>query len=232
MPPCVCNVETFHCLLKTVLCSSTGYIISKEQKACVLSVTLQKCVTTYWFQYNTMFQACCIHCPCINWYRCNIFEFGAADSLTASFPGWSELGAMLLGFGGENTRIQLYWYTVHNKNRNLPKQRQKSNSRNKSNMELSAVWKWHGGFYTGKPHDLSLFCFLLSFCVTKLCCYWNENLSDGVHISTNISMKANAYQHPDFSLLSIKANIACLLAVSSRKEHKWQKTQMSSNTHY
>jgi hypothetical protein len=87
-------------------------------------------------------------------------------------------------------------------------------------MELSAVWKWHGGFYIGKPHDLSLFCFLLSFCVTKLCCYWNENLSDGIHVSTNISMKANACQHPDFNLFSIKANIACLLVVSSRKEHK------------
>jgi hypothetical protein len=144
MPPCMCKVETFYVLLTAVLCSSISYIIYKEHMACVLSITLQNSVTTYWLQHNTMFQACCIHSPSSNWYRCNTFEFGAVDSLTVSFPGWAELGVMLLGFDGENVRIQLYW-SADNKNRNLPKQKQKllfkSYNRNKANMELSAVRK-------------------------------------------------------------------------------------------
>jgi hypothetical protein len=144
MPPCMCKVETFYFVLTAVLCLSISHIISKEHKACVSSVTLQKYVTTYWLQQNTLFQACCIHSPCSNWYRCNTFEFGAVDWLTVSFPGWTELGVMLLGLSGENARIQVNWY-ADNKNRNLPKQKQKllfkSYSRNKANMELSAVRK-------------------------------------------------------------------------------------------
>jgi hypothetical protein len=178
MPPCVCKVETFYCLFATVLRSCTSYIISKEHKACILSITLQKCVTTYWLQHNTMFQTCCIHCPCVNWYRCNTFEFGAVDLLTASLPGWAELGVTLLRFG-ENTRIKQYW-SADNKNRNLPKPSKKklllkSHSRNKSNMELSVVRKWsvtksgYWGFSYRKttwPFNI-LFSFKLLCSVTK-----------------------------------------------------------------
>jgi len=213
MPPCMCKVETFYCLLTIVLCSSTSYIISKEHKAWILSITLHKCVTTYWLQHNTMFQTCCIHCPCINWYRCNTFEFGAADSLSASFPGWAELGVILLRFDWENTRIQLYW-SADNKNRNLPKQNKKlllkSHSRNKSNMELSVVKKWSvmksgcWGFLYWK----TTWPFIILFSFKLLCykmliflwCYLTEN-SHGVHVSTNISVKADACQHPAFQVI-------------------------------
>jgi len=59
-----------------------------------------------------------------------------------------------------------------------------------------------------------------------------RKLSDGVHVSTNISMKVDACQHPAFKLFSIQANIACLLVVSSGRKHQLQKTQMSSNAYY
>jgi hypothetical protein len=244
MPPCMCKVETFYFMFTAVLCSSISYIISKKHKACVSSTTLQKYVTTYWLQHhNTLFQACCIHSPCSNWYRCNTFEFGAVDWLTVWFPGWTELGVMLLGLSEENARIQVYWY-AHNKNRNLPKQKQKlvfkSYSRNKPNMELSAVRKCSvmKSGYWGILYWQTIWPFTILFSFLFLCfkifllCYLNENLVMVYMFLTSISVKADACQHPAFKLFSTQENIAHLLVVPSKREHQLQKTQMSSNAYY